>query len=217
MQIVQPRLPYSYSALEPYVSRSTLQLHYGKHHRAYVEKTRTLAKQLRLADKPLERIIALTAGQDRHRALFRNAAQAWNHAFYWNSMRPGGGTPGREIARRIDADFGSYKSFAEQFATAATQQFGSGWAWLVLDGDALRITQTSNADTPLAHGQTPLLTIDVWEHAYYPDYQNRRADYIAAVIGHLVNWDFANRNLSRSVAAADAEPLVEHARAGFGR
>jgi Fe-Mn family superoxide dismutase len=203
MQITLPQLPYSYDALEPHISRTTLEVHHGKHHRAYVEKVKTLAREVHLEDQPLERIIQQTAGQDSHRALFNNAAQAWNHAFYWRSLRPGGGgEPQGEIAERVKTDLGGYGSFVEQLAAAATGQFGSGWAWLVLDGNKLKVTQTANADTPLAHGQTPLFTIDVWEHAYYLDYQNRRADYAAAVIEHLINWDFASRNLSRRWTAA---------------
>jgi Fe-Mn family superoxide dismutase len=210
MQITLPQLPYPYDALEPHISRTTLEVHHGKHHRAYVEKVKTLAKEVHLADQPLERIIQQTAGQDTHRALFNNAAQAWNHAFYWRCLRPkGGGAPDGEIARRIDTDLDGYNAFAAQFAAAASGQFGSGWAWLVVDRDQLKVTQTANADTPLAHGQTPLLTIDVWEHAYYLDYQNRRADYVAAVLEHLVNWDFASRNLARHRAAANAlEPVA---------
>jgi Fe-Mn family superoxide dismutase len=203
MNLALPRLPYAYDALEPHISRSTLEIHHGRHHRAYVEKTVALAKQLRLADKSLERIIEQAADQENLRALFQNAAQAWNHAFYWNSLKPGGGgRPQGEVAERIEADFGGYDSFIARFAAAAAGQFGSGWAWLVLDGDRLEITQTSNADTPLAHGQTALLTIDVWEHAYYLDYRNRRADYVAAVLEKLINWDFANRTLGRRRAAA---------------
>ncbi len=218
MQITLPQLPYAYDALEPHISRNTLEIHHGKHHRAYVEKTKTLAKQLHLADQPLERIIQQTAGQDRHRALFNNAAQAWNHAFYWRSLRPdGGGEPQGEIGKRIKNELGGYGSFVEHFAAAAAGQFGSGWAWLVLDGDRLAITTTSNADTPLARGLKPLLTLDVWEHAYYLDYQNRRADYTAAVIGHLINWDFANRNLGRQPATVGAlDPSVEQASANPG-
>jgi superoxide dismutase, Fe-Mn family len=198
MPITLPQLPYPYDALEPHISRTTLEIHHGKHHRAYVERVKTLAREVHLADQPLERIIQQTAGQDRHRALFNNAAQAWNHAFYWRSLWPGGGgEPQGELAKRMRTDLGGYGPFVEQLAAAATGQFGSGWAWLVLDGNKLKVTQTANADTPLAHGQTPLLTIDVWEHAYYLDYQNRRADYAAAVIKHLINWDFASRNLSR--------------------
>lgn len=214
MQIALPQLPYALDALEPHISRATLELHYGKHHRAYVEKAKTLAKEVHLADQPLERIIQQTAGKDTHRALFNNAAQAWNHAFYWRSLDPkGGGKPTGEIAERLEDDLGGHAVFVEQFAAAASGQFGSGWAWLVLEDDQLKIKQTSNADTPLAHGQVPLLTLDVWEHAYYLDYQNRRPDYIAAVIEHLINWDFANRNLDRgTVAASAAERIDETAR-----
>jgi Fe-Mn family superoxide dismutase len=198
MPITLPPLPYPYEALEPYISRTTLEFHHGKHHKAYVDKTKVLAKVVHLADLSLELIIEQTARQERHRALFNNAAQAWNHAFYWRSLQPGGGgEPGGEIADRIKSDFGGYGAFAEQFAAAATGQFGSGWAWLVLDGRELRVITTANADTPIAHGQIPLLTIDVWEHAYYLDYQNRRADYADALIKHLINWDFANKNLNR--------------------
>jgi len=205
MQITLPPLPYAYDALEPHISRSTLELHHGKHHRAYVEKTRALAGQVHLVDQPLERIIQQTAGQERHRALFNNAAQAWNRAFYWRSLKPGGGgKPHGEIGERVTADFGGYDSFAQQFAGVTNGQFGSGWAWLVVDGGRLAITTTSNADTPLAYGQTPLLTIDVWEHAYYLDYQNRRTDYATAVIGKLLDWDFANRNLTRRQSAPQA-------------
>jgi Fe-Mn family superoxide dismutase len=207
MNLSLPRLPYAYDALEPHISRSTLEIHHGRHHRAYVEKTVALAKQLRLADAPLEQIIGQTAGQESHRALFQNAAKAWNHAFYWNSLSPtGGGRPQGELAERIEADLGGYDAFVGQLAAAATGQFGSGWAWLVLDGDKLKIVQTANADTPLAHGQAALLTIDVWEHAYYLDYQNRRADYVAAIIEKLANWEFANKNLSRRKVSARAQP-----------
>ena len=202
MSLELPKLPYPYEALEPYISRTTLELHHGKHHRAYVEKASALAKEAGLADKPLEAIIQQTAGQDRHRALFNNAAQAWNHAFYWNSLDPrGGGAPDGELAAHIKTDLGGYESFAAKFAAAATGQFGSGWAWLVLDGGKLAIITTANADTPVAHGQIPLLTIDVWEHAYYLDYQNRRVDYAEAVIKHLLNWDFANGNLLQEQTA----------------
>lgn len=198
MQITLPRLTYAYDALEPYISRATLETHHGKHHRAYVDKTKALARQMHLGDQPLERIIQQTAGQESCRALFNNAAQAWNHAFYWRSLRPAGGRkPQGLIAERIKTDFGGHDSFVDAFAAAANGQFGSGWAWLVLDDDKLRIITTSNADTPIVRGLTPVLTLDVWEHAYYLDYQNRRPDYSMAVIQNLMNWDFANRNLSR--------------------
>jgi Fe-Mn family superoxide dismutase len=198
MQITLPRLTYAYDALEPYISRATLETHHDKHHRAYVEKTKALAKEMHLADQPLEKIILQTAGQESCRALFNNAAQAWNHAFYWRSLRPaGGGGPQGQIAERIRSDFGNHGAFIEALAAAANGQFGSGWIWLVLDNDKLAITSTSNADTPLVRGQTVLLTLDVWEHAYYLDYQNRRPDYTKAIIGNLLNWEFANHNLSR--------------------
>lgn len=217
MNFSLPQLPYAYEALEPHISRTTLELHHGRHHRAYLEKAKALAKEVRLADHPLERIIQQTAGQDTHRALFNNAAQAWNHGFYWRSMTPGGGgKPSGEIGKRIEADFGGYEAFAELFAAAAAGVFGSGWAWLVIDNGQLEVIQTPNGETPLTRGITPLLTIDVWEHAYYIDYQNRRAEYVAAVLKHLVNWDFANRNLSRRTAASPLEPPVERARASTG-
>jgi Fe-Mn family superoxide dismutase len=218
MQISLPPLPYPYEALEPYISRTTLELHHGKHHKSYVEKAKALEKEVRLSDLPLELIIQQTAGQERHRALFNNAAQAWNHAFYWRSLRPAsGGAPDGEIGARIKTDFGGYDAFAAEFAAAAAGQFGSGWAWLVLDGDKLRITTTANADTPIAHGQLPLLTIDVWEHAYYLDYQNRRANYMAAIIEYLLNWDFANRNLNRQPSTMSAVgPQLETVQAHAG-
>ena len=210
MQIVLQPLPYPYEALEPYISRTTLEFHHGKHHKAYVDKTKALAKEVHLADLSLELLIQQTARQDRHRVLFNNAAQAWNHAFYWRSLRPGGGgEPDGAIADRITSDFGSYRVFAEQLAAAATGQFGSGWAWLVLDGRKLRVITTGNADTPIAHGQIPLLTIDVWEHAYYLDYQNRRGDYADALIKHLVNWEFANKNLNRRQEVSASTGAIE--------
>jgi superoxide dismutase, Fe-Mn family len=208
-----PELEYDVIALEPYISAGTLALHHGKHHRAYVEKTNSLTGEIGAGQDTLEQIIALglKAGNT---ALFNNAAQAWNHAFYWKSMTPkGGGPPHGEIARRIDDRFGGFSAFAEQFSSAAMGQFGSGWAWLVLEGDELVITQTANADTPIAHRQAPLLTLDVWEHAYYLDHQNRRADYVAAYLAHLVDWEFANRNLVRAADCQDVFRLFEDAAA----
>jgi Fe-Mn family superoxide dismutase len=217
MPISLPPLPYLNSALEPYISRATLALHHGKHHAGYVDKVNALAEEAHLADRTLEQIIARTAGRERHRALFQNAAQAWNHAFYWESLSPNGGKVQGPIATRIEAEFGSSSAFLEQFTAAALGQFGSGWAWLVLSGDTLKIVTTANADTPLAHGQVPLLTVDVWEHAYYLDYQNRRADYVSAILKKLLNWDFANRNLQRHRAAAQVlKRQLEEARAGGG-
>ena len=206
MAIELPKLPYPHDALEPYISRTTLEVHHGKHHRAYVEKAVALAKESGLADKPLVLIVQQTAGQERHRALFNNAAQAWNHAFYWKSLDPrGGGAPDGELAAHIRTDLGGYESFAALFAAAATGHFGSGWAWLILRDGRLAITTTGNADTPLAHGLVPLLAIDVWEHAYYLDYQNRRVDYAEAVVKHLLNWDFANANLQQARAGATGQ------------
>jgi len=198
MPIELPSLPYAVDALEPHISRTTLEIHHGRHHRAYVEKTQSLVAGTPLAAASLEEIIAKTAGKKAKAALFNNAAQAWNHTFYWSSLSPqGGGAPSGELADLIDRDFASHAAFVDAFKAAAIGQFGSGWAWLVLDAGRLAIAATSNADTPLARDQVPLLTVDVWEHAYYLDYQNRRADYTAAVIKHLLNWDFAGQNLSR--------------------
>lgn len=212
MQIVLPSLPYPYEALEPYVTRTTLELHHAKHHKAYVDRARALSKEVCAAELPLELLIQKSARQDRYRTLFNNAAQAWNHAFYWRSLRPGGGgEPYGAIADRIRSDLGSYRAFAEQLTAAAAGQFGSGWAWLVMDGRKLRVIATANADTPIAHGQIPVLAIDVWEHAYYRDYQNRRGDYADAVIKHLINWEFANQNLNRRPGARASTIAVETA------
>jgi Fe-Mn family superoxide dismutase len=203
MTISLPDLPYAIDALEPHVSKRTLEFHHGKHHRSYVKKTNELIKGTPHEKSSLEDIIRAAAKDGG--ALFNNAAQAWNHTFYWHSLAPkGGGKPGGAVARMIESAFGDYESFREAFAKAATSQFGSGWAWLVLDGERLQVTKTGNADTPIAHGQIPLLTIDVWEHAYYLDYQNRRPDYVATYLDHLVNWEFANANLASAPKKASA-------------
>ena len=205
MPIELPSLPYAVDALEPHISRKTLEIHHGRHHRAYVEKTQSLVAGTPLAAASLEEIIAKTAGKKAKAALFNTAAQAWNHAFYWNSLSPrGGGAPGGALADLIDRDFASHAAFADAFKAAAVGQFGSGWAWLVLDGGRLAIAATSNADTPLARDQVPLLTVDVWEHAYYLDYQNRRADYVATFLDKLANWEFASRNLAQATARKEA-------------
>ncbi len=205
MPIELPSLPYAVDALEPHVSRTTLEIHHGRHHRAYVEKTQSLVAGTPLAGAPLEEIIAKTAGKKAKTALFNNAAQAWNHTFYWSSLSPrGGGAPSGELAQLIDRDFASHAAFVDAFKAAAIGQFGSGWAWLVLDGGRLAIAATSNADTPLARDQVPLLTVDVWEHAYYLDYQNRRADYVATFLDKLANWEFASRNLEQATARKEA-------------
>ncbi len=195
MNVTLPSLPYAVDALEPYLSRRTLSVHHGNHHAAYVAKTRAL-----ISTPPdtteLEDVVRASA--QKNQALFNASAQAWNHAFLWQSMRPGGGGEARgPIAPLIESSFGSHRAFSQQFVSAAGDQFGSGWAWLVLEDDKLKIVASSNAGTPLTTTQRPLLTIDVWEHAYYLDYQHRRLDYIAAFLGHLVNWDFANENLER--------------------
>jgi superoxide dismutase, Fe-Mn family len=207
MAIELPNLPYPKDALAPHISASTLEFHHGKHHKAYVDKTNQLVAGTELVDKSIEELIAIAAPKKAKVALFNNAAQAWNHTFLWHCMAPnGGGKPRGPIAERIEQDFKGYDAFAEAFKSAAVNQFGSGWAWLVLNGEKVEIVATANADTPIAHGKTPLLTVDVWEHAYYLDYQNRRPDYVGVFLDKLVNWDFANSNLAsagRKSAAAE--------------
>lgn len=191
-----PALPFAEDALEPYYSARTLSFHHGKHHRAYVDNLNKLIAGTDLESKTLEEIILHAAGEPARAGMFNNAAQIWNHTFFWHCMKPdGGGKPGGKLAARIDAAFGSYEKFAEQFKAAAVGRFGSGWGWLVLDGGELKIVSTPNAETPLAKGQKALLTVDVWEHAYYLDYQNRRADFVQAFLDHLVDWEFVARNL----------------------
>jgi Fe-Mn family superoxide dismutase len=191
-----PSLPYAYNALEPAISARTLELHHGKHHATYIANLNKLTQDTDLASKSLEAVIKAVAGNARKANLFNNAAQAWNHTFYWHSMKPGGGgKPSGALAKKIDTDLGGFDKFVAAFKAAAATQFGSGWAWLVFEGGKLKVIKTPNADTPIVQGQTPLITIDVWEHAYYLDYQNRRPDYIATFIEKLVNWDFAAKNL----------------------
>ena len=199
MAISLPALPYAENALDPHYSARTIGFHYGKHHKTYVDNLNKLIAGTPLESKSLEEIITASAGDSSKAGLFNNAAQVWNHTFFWNCMRPGGGgSPKGDPAARIDSTFGSYEKFAEQFKAAAVGRFGSGWAWLVLDGGALKITSTANADTPMAGKQTALLTVDVWEHAYYLDYQNRRPDFVQAFLDHLVNWDFVAANLAKA-------------------
>jgi Fe-Mn family superoxide dismutase len=191
-----PPLPYADNALEPVISATTIGFHYGKHHKGYVDNLNKLIANTELADLPLEKIIIATADQTEQAAIFNNAAQTWNHTFYWHSLKPnGGGELPAALKQRIEASFGSVESCKQELASAAITQFGSGWAWLVLDGNQVKVSKTSNADSPLTSGMKPLLTIDVWEHAYYLDYQNRRADYVKAVIDKLLNWGFAEQNL----------------------
>ncbi len=196
MSINLPQLPFAKDALEPHISQKTLEFHHGKHHNTYVNKANDLIEGSEFENMALEEIIRETAGNAGKTGIFNNCAQAWNHAFYWQSIKPGGGgKPNGAIAEKIDNDFGGYQSFVEAFKTAGATQFGSGWAWLILKGGKLQVIKTANADTPIAHGLKPLLTVDVWEHAYYLDYQNRRPDYLTTFIEHLINWDFVNEQL----------------------
>lgn len=193
MAITLPELPYAKDALEPYVSQKTLEFHHDKHHNAYVVNANKLIEGTEFANASLEDIIKGTVGKADKVGIFNNAAQVWNHTFYWNCMKKnGGGKPNGQVAERINSDFGSYEKFIEEFKNAGATQFGSGWAWLVLQDGKLKVMKTPNADTPIAHGITPILTVDVWEHAYYLDYQNRRPDYLSTFVDHLINWDFVN-------------------------
>jgi Fe-Mn family superoxide dismutase len=193
-----PPLPYADTALEPAYSAKTISFHHGKHHKAYVDNLNKLIAGTPLEGKTLEEIIKIAADDPAKVGVFNNAAQIWNHTFFWSSMKPnGGGKPTGELAQQIDAAFGSFEKFAEQFKAAAVGRFGSGWAWLVVDGGSLKIVSTLNAETPIAKGLRPLITVDVWEHAYYLDYQNRRPDFVQAFLDQLVNWDFAAANLPK--------------------
>ena len=193
-----PPLPYADNALEPVISAHTLGFHYGKHHRGYVDNLNKLVAGTAFAGQSLEQIVAATSGKADQVAIYNNAAQTWNHTFYWRSLKPaGGGEPPEALKARIVASFGSVDACRKELAAAAAGQFGSGWAWLVEDGAKLAVVKTGNADLPLTKGQKPLLTIDVWEHAYYLDYQNRRADYVSALIDKLLNWEFALGNLDK--------------------
>ncbi len=195
--IALPALPYEQGALQPVISANTLGFHYGKHHKTYVDTLNKLIVGTPFADMPLEKIVKATANDADHVAIFHNAGQAWNHTFYWRSLKPkGGGEPPPVLKRLMEASFGNVEAAKKELANAAVEQFGSGWAWLVQDGERVKVVKTADADTPLAKGPRPLLTIDVWEHAYYLDYQNRRVDYVKAVIDKLANWDFAAENLT---------------------
>ena len=186
-----PQLPYVFDALEPHIDAKTMEIHHGKHHQAYVTNLKGLLEGKPEANKPLEVIILESSG-----GVFNNSAQVWNHTFFWNCMKPGGGgKPTGELASMIDRDFGGYDKFKEAFAKACVTQFGSGWGWLIEDGGKLAVMQTSNADLPMKHGKKALLTVDVWEHAYYIDYRNARPKFVDTVIDSLLNWEFANANL----------------------
>lgn len=205
MAFTLPDLPYAQNALEPYISANTLSFHHGKHHNAYVTNLNNLVKGSELEGKTLEEVIKISAKDASKAGIFNNAAQVWNHTFYWHSMKPkGGGEPTGDLLTKINADFGSFDKLKEEFKNAGATQFGSGWAWLVLEDGKLKVTKTANADLPMAHGQIALLTADVWEHAYYLDYQNRRPDYLATFLDKLVNWDFAAENLKHAKNAKAA-------------
>ncbi|OIO58894.1 MAG: superoxide dismutase [Verrucomicrobia bacterium CG1_02_43_26] len=192
---VLEKLPYLENALEPYISAKTLSFHYGKHHAGYVDKLNSLCANTAYADLSIEAVMKKTSGILDKAAIFNNAAQVWNHAFYWKSLNPEGSRkPSGVLLSKIETTFSGYENFHKQLIETAISQFGSGWAWLVKDGTTLKIVKTTNADNPLVHGQKPLLTIDVWEHAYYLDYQNKRQAYVEAIVDHLLNWDFAASN-----------------------
>jgi Fe-Mn family superoxide dismutase len=204
--ITLPALPYAKDALQPHISAETLEFHHGKHHQAYVTNLNNLIKDTDLAGHSLDDIILASAKDASKAGIFNNSAQVWNHTFYWNCMTPnGGGAPTGALAAKIDEAFGSYDKFKEEFKQAAVTQFGSGWAWLVADkvNGALSIMKTANADTPMAHGKIAVLTVDVWEHAYYIDYRNRRPDYVTTFLDKLVNWDYANAKLAAQHAGVE--------------
>jgi Fe-Mn family superoxide dismutase len=196
--IALPPLPFDQGALAPVISANTLAFHYGKHHKTYVDTLNKLIVGTEFADMPLESIVKATAGESDRTAIFNNAAQAWNHAFYWKSLRPkGGGEPPAELKKLMENSFGGVDQCKKELSKAAVAEFGSGWAWLVQDGEKLKVVKTSDAMTPLTGAAKPLLTIDVWEHAYYLDYQNRRVDYVNALIDKLANWEFAAEGLGK--------------------
>jgi superoxide dismutase, Fe-Mn family len=194
-----PPLPYPKDALEPFMSARTLEFHHGKHHQSYVTTLNQLARGTPRAEQSLEQVVRGTANDLSQTPIFNNAAQAWNHNFFWNCLRPGGGgRPAGDLLQALERGFGNIDKFRGRFKEAADSQFGSGWAWLVLDRNELKVTSTPDAVNPLALSQTPLLAVDVWEHAYYLDYQNRRPDFVQAFLDHLVNWDFVAKNLAQA-------------------
>jgi len=196
MPLSLPQLPFAIDALEPHISARTLEFHHGKHHNAYVTNGNNLIAGTEWEQMAPEAIIKKASSNPSAAGIFNNVAQAWNHAFYWNCISPnGGGAPSGAIAAKIASAFGSYEKFVEEFRAAGATQFGSGWGWLVLDGGKLRVVKTPNAGNPMTLGMTPLLTVDVWEHAYYLDYQNRRPDYLATFVDKLINWEFVNSQL----------------------
>jgi Fe-Mn family superoxide dismutase len=202
MPFALPSLPYDYAALEPYLSADTLRFHHDKHHKAYVDTLNKLVADTEFEGKALEDIIRTSARDEKHKKIFNNAAQVWNHTVQWNCMKPrGGGEPPREVAERIDQAFGGLDEFKKKFKATAVDQFGSGWAWLVLKQGKLAVVSTSNAVPPFVDGHDVLMTCDVWEHAYYLDFQNRRPDYVSTFLDHLVNWDYVRERLREPTTA----------------
>jgi Fe-Mn family superoxide dismutase len=200
--LLQEPLPYAQDALEPYISAKTMSYHYGKHHATYVANANRLMKGTNFEGKPSEKIIELTAGNEKHAAIFNNVAQSWNHAYFWKCIKPaGGGMPNEMLLEKFQESLGGFDAFKEKFVAAAKSQFGSGWAWLVLDGKTLKIVTTANADTPLAHGLRPVFAVDVWEHAYYLDYQDQRGGFVQAVLDHLADWDFVAQQLGKEMGS----------------
>jgi Fe-Mn family superoxide dismutase len=194
--IALPPLPFAENALEPVISAKTIGFHYGKHHKGYVDTLLKLVAGTPMADQPLEAIIAATAGKAEDQKIFNNAAQIWNHNFYWNSLSPAAQAPSGKLAAAIDRDFGSLDACKAALIKASVDQFGTGWGWLVLAGGRLKAVSTGDADVPFVNGQVPLLTVDVWEHAYYLDWQNKRPDHVKALVDGHLNWDFAARNFA---------------------
>jgi superoxide dismutase, Fe-Mn family len=208
MPFTLPDLPYDPAAFGDTLSAESFTYHHGKHHKAYVDKTNAAVSEMGLAGHSLVDVIGSAHGQadKASKGLFNNSAQLWNHSFFWQCLSPGGGTPAGALAERIDADFGSYDAMAKAFSDEAIAHFGSGWAWLVLDGDTLKIKSLHDADTPVVHDLKPLLTVDVWEHAYYIDYRNARPDYIKALLADAINWDFVAQNLDGKGASRADQP-----------
>jgi Fe-Mn family superoxide dismutase len=195
MPIELPKLPFEDNALAPTISSNTISFHYGKHHKTYVDNLNKAIAGTDLASMSLVEIVRASAGKTDKVAIFNNSAQVWNHTFYWNSLSPKSTSPSKALSDKIEKDLGGMAKFKELFSAAALGQFGSGWAWLVQDGGVLKVTKTPNAETPITTTAKPLLTLDVWEHAYYLDFQNKRADYVSAVLDKLLNWEFASMNL----------------------